>query len=222
MAPIDINNQNIDSVEVNGQSVDEISVDGDVVFSAAGSPPFIESWEGAFPGDWESKTGSGISSLTQTTTDPFDGNKHIEQTARTEPIYIDVSQFGFNQNDGMKLECRVKQGAASNFRFGWGILNANGDGYAGWYDSVPNEYSFFEIEDFERVNRYNRPRRGGFSNTYKNATMTVDGSQITREIEGGIGPITRTQTEHTGLGAYIWLWNLDDGGRHDLIKMDVL
>jgi hypothetical protein len=39
MAPIDINNQNVDSVEVNGQSVDEITVDGDVVFSAV--PPTL-------------------------------------------------------------------------------------------------------------------------------------------------------------------------------------
>jgi hypothetical protein len=40
MAPIDINNQNIDSVTVNGTDVQEITVDGDVVFSAGpGDPP---------------------------------------------------------------------------------------------------------------------------------------------------------------------------------------
>jgi hypothetical protein len=38
MAPIDINNQNIDSVTVNGTDVQEITVDGDVVFSAQQLP----------------------------------------------------------------------------------------------------------------------------------------------------------------------------------------
>ena len=38
MAPIDINNQSIDSVEVNGQIIDEITVDGNVVFSGEQDP----------------------------------------------------------------------------------------------------------------------------------------------------------------------------------------
>jgi len=39
MAPIDINNQNIDSVTVNGTDVQEITVDGDVVFTAVPDLP---------------------------------------------------------------------------------------------------------------------------------------------------------------------------------------
>ena len=221
--PTSIDGTDITGATIDGTDVQEITVDGDVVFSAGPPVVFTESWEGAYPGNWQGSTGQ----FNQVSTNPFDGSQHLQKnTTSNDHIYIDISSTGISQSGGFQLKI-YKNGNNTPFgeEGGPAIYDSNGDGYL--FRDNEGEANFRFADSFDigsSITTYsgsplNLPKSGWYY-----TLLTVNGSNFTVEYFDSndnslVGPFNMSDSTRSGCDQFVGFENARSGALTDLVQV---
>jgi len=217
--PINIDGTGVEGVNIDGQDVEEITVDGQVVFSAGTA--LGESWETAYPGNWQGSTGQ----YNQVSTDPFDGSNHLQKnTTSTDIIYFKIDGL-VTQSGGFSLEIYKNKNSVSFGEGGPVILNQNGDGYIYRDNGTNANFSF--VNNFTTGGNITGYKSNGLNvpgSGYYYTKVTVSGTTFTIEYfdtnDNSLdGPFTVSDNTFSGVDFYIGFDNSRAGARTDLIRL---
>jgi len=220
--PTSIDGTDITGATIDGQDVEEITVDGQTVFTAGPDVVFTESWEGAYPGNWQGATGE----YNQVSTDPFDGSLHLERnTITNNHIYIDISNTGVTQSGGYQLRIYKNKNNVSFGEGGPAIYNANGDGYIFRDNGVDANFQFVNnFSNGSQITEYKSSSLNVPASGYYYTQITVSGSNFQIEYFDTSdtlidGPFNVSDNSRTGVDQFIGFSNARSGARTDLVQL---